>query len=81
MNILMECKHTKTVKYFGITLEVPRDVKYLAVDGDGRLYSYQNKPENNIALDFWYDSAECYLVGEVDLEGQDWRETLREFAE
>lgn len=78
MNILLEVKHTKTVTYFGITLQVPPDVKFLAADQNGRLYGYAQRPYPDYDGTQWMPSvASGVLIGEVDLEGHKWDATLQ----
>jgi hypothetical protein len=80
MKILSENLLTKGVLYFGITLRVPFGVKYLATDESGELYGYPVCPTVVEGLEMWEapERSEYYPIGEVDLEGLDWRETLRE---
>lgn len=37
-------KLLNSVDYFGLLLVVPKNIKYLAVDGDGTLCGYEDKP-------------------------------------
>jgi len=80
VNILMEYNRTKTVRYFGITLQVHHVVKYLAVDKNGQLRGYEVRPDCGHSC--WIERSDIYVsIGEVDLEGHDWVETLRELDE
>lgn len=65
----------KTIKYFGIVISVPEEVLYVAVDEDGEVYGYEIEPHYNIhSWDAYYNN---HFLGVVDLEGMDWKETLR----
>ena len=44
-------KHT--VKYFDLKLNVPEGYKYLAIDKNGTLYAYLNKPTWNESTTSW----------------------------
>jgi hypothetical protein len=66
----------RIVFYFGIKLWIPKNFNYLATDRDGRVYAYENKPEPSD--DVFLGTLPHYL-GEVDLEDQDWTESLVEY--
>ena len=67
---------TKKVNYFGIDLVVPRWTKYLATDKNGEITAYNSKPK--LDKTSWVFVGRFCFVTDVDLEGQDWRETLME---
>lgn len=70
------------VDYFGMQIIVPKYYRYLAVDSDGSLFAHRQKPEL-FPLDKtarWFSGFSDTFLGDVDLEGMDWRETLKEVS-
>lgn len=74
----------RTVDYFGIKLQVSEDVKFIATDEDGSVFTYTSEVEpinqawlrkNNGEL------SHASKIAEVDLEGMNWHETLLEITE
>lgn len=69
---------SKEVDYFGIKLTVPSDVMCIATDSEGLVYGYYNKPK---LTDRYWNVSDMYdhvvSLATVELEGTDWRETLR----
>lgn len=69
---------SKEVDYFGITLRVASDLMCIATDSDGTIYGYYEKPvipsEKSICWTCW---GEAVSLATVELDGTDWRETLR----
>lgn len=89
MKLLSQPKMSWTMGYYGMAVEIPRyyTQRYIAIDRDGcvRLWTYEPKP---------YDASGCFqdeetleesedavVIGWVDLQGADWRETRAEIAE
>lgn len=72
---------TKEVVYFGLSLDVPINTHWLAVDKLGYLYAYTdryNKPRTSDH--YWYDRDKtAIIIAVVELEGMDWKDTLAEF--
>lgn len=77
--ISMNRLHILKVDYFGLTLFIPMDYLYgyICVDSLGWLCAYSNKPDNDDTS--WnIGSSGCgysAVLGKVDLEGMDWKET------
>ena len=68
---------TKTVKYFGNDLVILSNEFYLAVDSDSSLYAYGERPSLSIDDGSWgYDGEDYRRVGDVNLEGIEWDESL-----
>src|SRR5690625_3107317 len=53
-------------------------VKYIAMDSDGAVYGYEEKPKCGVYL--WDGGGECKYLGTVDVGGLDWRRTLLEMG-
>lgn len=71
----------KTVEYFGMQIVVPEWVKWLAVDGDGKLFGYECEPDILVNEDWdeWYSQeGKCRCITEVILEEEHWSQTLME---
>lgn len=69
----------KTVKLCeGIEFSVKEEINYLFVEKDGCVYGCRFRP--SVTKWGWnvYDAELADYLGEVDLEGMDWRETLVE---
>ncbi|SOK59173.1 hypothetical protein [Yersinia phage fHe-Yen9-03] len=76
---LIETSEMKSVQYYGFTFIVPICIKFAAVDADGTLMGFQEKPIVEHSLQIW-DNPTCsdmYDMGKVDLEGQSWESTLQ----
>ena len=76
----------KTVDYYGIQVTIHSDYKYLATDSLGFLHAYDHKPiaiplgdgsRGAWGVDPRKKHGDYVYIGDVDLEGEDWRETLR----
>lgn len=77
MKIVKEIQ--KQVDYFGISLYVPSWTNYLATDSDGEVWAFSKNPEvegKNWVLSGVYEAEH---VANVDLEGEDWKNTLVEY--
>ncbi len=76
---IIELKESKKVNYFGLIIVIPWFANYLAVDQDGTLNAFQNKPILNEKGLFWWTDPTCeqfQQIAVVDLEDMDWKETL-----
>lgn len=70
------------VDYFGMQIIVPKYHRYLTVDDEGLLFSHSRKPEllPHGQPYGWFSGGSDQVLGEVDLDGMDWRETLKEVS-
>lgn len=69
-------KKFKTVDYFGLTLTFPENFNVITTDSDGLITVWELEPGKQ--CNQWWDDVTNYLViGEANLHGLDWRETLR----
>ena len=66
----------KTVMFYGNILHIPNNANWLAVDSDGRLKAYAEKP--HVENDVWRaNNGEWWeLFAYIEFEGEDWRNTL-----
>lgn len=74
--------HMITVDYFGVTLTVP-NCGCLATDSDGKCYWYMIEPYPSTRA-LWFDNNpnnSVFHVCDLDLNGMDWRETLRKVSD
>lgn len=67
---------TKEVVYAGVKVRIKRYHDWIAVDEDGKVYSYRNRPVANESTGEWHDKAEPSYIGDADLQDLDWRESL-----
>lgn len=70
--------------YYGFTIPVEPWANFIAVDADGKVHCYDEEPDFYEAEKQWlinFDGWRVRYCGEVDLEGMDWRDTLREIKE
>ncbi|NHB90331.1 hypothetical protein [Photorhabdus tasmaniensis] len=75
MKIITTSFETKCVSYFGIDLEVPTFVNYLAADADGTLFGYYFKPD--VDLGFFNVYGENVELGVVEFDGdENWEDSL-----
>lgn len=79
-----KCNKFKSVQYFNLNLVVPEETKYITVDQDGVIIVWFGIEKPYIQqFDFqvldWCGEMIEYDVGEVDLEGMDWKDTLVEY--
>lgn len=65
---------TKDVIYLGASFTVPYDAEFMAIDSDGSLNSFDNKPSLGNTL--WYDEHQD-TIGLVEFDG-DWKNSLRD---
>lgn len=67
----------KTVNYFGLTVQVPSGHCAIATDKDGYIFSYSTEPHQTESDEWFVDNSSYCFIGEANLHGLDWRETLR----
>lgn len=74
---LVNLMQTKTVDYFGLTLNIPSSIKYIGTNADGTIYAFFQEPER--CDDFW-ETYRCPTLelATVNLHGLEWWDTLRE---
>jgi len=68
-----------TVDYFGIKLQVRRD-GWISTDHEGVVSWTLEKPVADNEF-FWYTEQDMDDLLQVDLEGRDWKQTLRKVDE
>lgn len=72
------------VIYFGQVISVDSCAKYMASDANGEVYCFSDEesPQASDEYEQWFAVVQCRVryCGEVDLEGMDWRDTLREIT-
>lgn len=78
-----EIRKTKQIEYFGLTLTVPDEAKYISIDQDGEIIVWFSihKPYVRMytwGVEDWVGEVIEFDLGQVDLEDLDWRETLVE---
>lgn len=85
MKIIKEPERTelKTVQYFNLSLQVPVKTNYITAIPDGNLIGWSGgKPTLEFFsftnTDIWVGEVVDFRVGKVDLEGMDWKDTLKE---
>lgn len=85
MKFISEYGGFRLAQYHGLKVEIPAYVTAIAADADGVLVGYKNvpKPDNfmfngNAPGEIWVDdkAEDMYVIGIVDLEGLDWKESL-----
>ena len=59
--------------YPGIKVWAKPEQKFFAIDANGLLWSFWDAPKKRSV--FWF-SSKFDLLGAVDLEGMDWKDTL-----
>ncbi|WGL95977.1 hypothetical protein [Arsenophonus nasoniae] len=73
-------KGFRKVNYFSIILYIPPQFNYITTDDYGEIWIYKDIPIQNNRCDIWSSSSGtgAELIDlEVDLNGIDWRTTLR----
>lgn len=66
----------KTVAYYGLSLTVPENTNYIAIDGVGTITCFENEPHR--ALISWIAFGDHIVVGEAKLVTEDgWKYSLR----
>lgn len=77
----VDSKTAIKVLFFGQEIPVAPWATHIAVDANGVVHCYNSKPKAYEQLKEWlYDGDKCRYCGEVDLEGADWRDTLKEIT-
>lgn len=80
MNIVSLKKITKRVKYHGLEIDMPFDHTALAVDYNGDLWSYSEKPQLiHIEKSAIWAGHNPVHLGYIDLDGTNWKNTLVEY--
>ena len=76
--------NTKIVNYFGLEIEVLTSVGYLCVNSDGSLIAWNVIPELfGDRYGVWFADGilcESEYIASIDLEGIDWKTTLRKVS-
>ena len=73
-----KAKPKKVVSAYGQSWHVPKWVKRITIDESGEIFAYQKRPRHE-GFNYWHaDSGKVKLIGQADLNGVDWRETLVE---
>lgn len=62
--------------YFGITLNLHPAVQFITVDEGGWVLGHTAYPEMR-STGWWSASYAPHVLGQVDLEGLNWRDTLK----
>lgn len=75
---VMKSKYTKEVEYFGMKVLVPDDTRWLSTTMNGTLFAHCSKTAPSERVCFHVGSDSHAVMGGVDLNGIDWRETLME---
>lgn len=78
MTIKVKHNLLKNVSYLEHQFAIPRDHRFMAVDSGGELFSYSNTPVQGLAVWYSVQAGEIEKIADVDLNGMDWTETLRE---
>lgn len=80
----VDSKTAIKVLFFGEEIPVEPDATHIAVDANGVVHCYWAKPIRYKGDNEWlmgHGNIRVRYCGEVDLEGLDWRDTLREIKE
>lgn len=76
---VMKPKYTKEAEYFGMKILVPDDAKWLSTTMDGTLFAHCSKTAPSDESIFFYTGSDDHVVmGGIDLNGVDWKDTLVE---
>lgn len=78
---LISLNENKAIKYFGLELVVPRWVMFVSTDKNGMVVGFYAKPEPNDQLNTWTSYGTSITICKADLEGLDWKETLKTIVE
>lgn len=74
-----ENKIVINITYYGLELQVPNRANYVAVDENGDVMWYENKPFSDEYEGIWItNEGQSGDVCRVDLEGENWMNTLVE---
>ena len=69
----------KTVKYKGLTYDVPEGTKSMATDANGEVYAHPVKPY--VQRDIWYASKRGVEQESTRVYPKDWKDSLVEIEE
>lgn len=78
--------HDSSIKvlFFGQEIPVDNCAKYICADANGEVYcfSHEETPQVSEEYNQWFAVSQCKVryCGEVDLEGVNWRGTLRDIT-
>lgn len=75
---VMKSKYTKEVEYFGMKVFVPDDAKWLSTTMYGTVFAHCSKTAPSESVGFHAGSDDHVVMGGIDLNGIDWKETLVE---
>lgn len=67
--------NTKTVDYLGLQLSVNDDVKYVAMESDGRLYGFTKRPYLNPGY-IWVTPGDIFYIDKCFIDVH-WAKSLR----
>lgn len=77
MKLIQMYGATKTIYYFGLSLEVPDWVAYIAVDSYGNLFGFDDENTPWKTKDgLWDSDGRCDILAKVDLNGSNWEQSL-----
>lgn len=68
----------RIVTYFDHQLVVPTWTGWVAIDADGSVYAFEAKPTPSYFEDIFEVCGQFQCIGEAEMEGVGWRETLLE---
>ncbi|QDH85561.1 hypothetical protein [Proteus phage vB_PmiP_RS51pmB] len=75
---VMKPKYTKEVEYFGMKILVPDDARWLSTTMSGTLFAHCSKEAPSESICFHAGSDDHIVIGGIDLNGIDWKDTLVE---
>lgn len=80
---VMKQKYTKEVEYFGVKFMVPEDTKWMCTTRKGEVCAWQHSDKPYFLSSGFFVSNACgeVIVGGVDLNGIDWKDTLVEIKQ
>lgn len=66
----------KQINFLETDLQVPDWSNWIACDSDGPIVAFENEPSNEFG--FWGSYGEVFYVAKINIEGINWKETLKE---
>lgn len=73
---------TKKVTYRGCTYDAPKWTRFIAMDSDGTVFAYAERPNIDAKHDQWEPSVDRYgqytATERLSLNKSDWRDSLEE---
>lgn len=70
-------KTSRRVDYFGVLLDIPRHLPYIATNFNGEVWCYEVEPYYmNGELEWDVDDADQLRLGTVNLNGLDWKKSM-----